>query len=335
MVYKSNEGRDEEILDPDIGIIDAHHHLFDRPNATYMFRDYLDDISAGHKILGSVYVETQSMARIDGPEWLRPIGEIEFANGVAAMSASGIYGPCKIAAAIVGYADLSLGDRVAETLDRAIAVSPDRFRGIRQIALAHPNEAVLRSLTHRPHPDLLKSPGFRLGLRQLAQRGLTFDATVFHHQLPELGAIAAEHPDTIFVLNHMGLAMAMGMDEYGRSKIFREWRNALINIARNKNVFCKIGGLGSTYWGFEFNNRTDPASYRDLASVWGPYVETTIEAFGVDRCMMESNFPPDARSCGFVPLWNALKHIVREYTTDEKNSLFCRTASNVYRINFS
>jgi L-fuconolactonase len=127
------------------------------------------------------------MARPDGPEWLRPIGEIEFANGVAAMSASGRYGPCHVAAAIVGYADLSVGDRVAQTLDRALSVAPERFRGIRQIALSHPNEAAFRYLTHRPHPDLLKSPGFPRGFRQLAPRGLSFDALVFHHQLPELG----------------------------------------------------------------------------------------------------------------------------------------------------
>jgi predicted TIM-barrel fold metal-dependent hydrolase len=300
-----------------------------------MFDDYLDDVDAGHKIIASVYVETQAMARPDGPDWLRPIGEIEFANGVAAMSASGRYGPCRVAAAIVGYADLSAGDRVAQTLDRAMSVAPDRLRGIRQIALSHPNESVLRFLTHRPHPDLLKSSGFGSGLRQLARRGLSFDATVFHHQLPELGATAAAHPDMTIVLDHLGLALAMDMDASERDQVFRTWRDAMHDLARHPNVVCKIGGLGTAYWGFGFDARSEPTGYLELASAWKPYVETAIEAFGVDRCMVESDFPADGRSCGFVPLWNALKHIVRNCTPDEKAALFHRTAARTYRIELS
>jgi L-fuconolactonase len=329
---KRMDGRNEEILDPDLVIIDSQHHLFDRQNLRYMFEDYLDDVYAGHKVLASVYVETQYMARPDGPELLRPIGEIEFANGVAAISASGAYGPCQVAAAIVGYADLSVGDRVAETLDRALTVAPSRFRGVRQIAVAHPNASALRFLTHRPHPDLLKSPGFRRGLRQLAQRGLVFDAMVFYHQLAELGSIAAEQPDATIVLNHMGLAVAMDMDEKSRAEVFQDWCKAVHDLAQYPNVVCKIGGLGTAYWGFGFNTRPGAASYLELASAWRPYVETAIEAFGAKRCMMESDFPSDGRSCGFVPLWNALKYIARDCSADEKAFLFHGTAAKIYRI---
>jgi L-fuconolactonase len=322
----------EAILDPGLVIIDSNHHLFDRPGRPYMVSDYLKDVGAGHKVVASVYVETRWLARPDGPESLRPIGEIEFANGVAAACASGHNGSCRVAAAIVGYADVGAGGSVAETLDRAMAAAPERFRGVRQIALAHPDSRVLRFLMHSPHPDLLKSPGFRAGLRELARRGLSFDATVFHHQLPELGAIAAAQPDATIILDHLGLAMAMDMDETGRLQVFQEWRKAMFDLARRPNVVCKIGGLGTAYWGFGFDTRPRPAGYLELAEAWRPYVETAIEAFGVERCMMESNFPADGRSCGYVPLWNALKYLTRHCSVGEKASLFHGSAARVYRI---
>jgi predicted TIM-barrel fold metal-dependent hydrolase len=85
-------------------------------------------------------------------------------------------------------------------------------------------------------------------------------------------------------------------------------------------------------WGFGFETRETPIGHLDLADAWRPYVETGLEAFGADRCMMESNFPPDGLSCGFVPLWNALKHIVRNASADEKAALFHDTAARVYRL---
>jgi L-fuconolactonase len=329
---KLKDGRDEEILDPDLVIVDAQHHLFVRPALRYMFDDYLDDVRAGHKVLASVYVETQAMARLEGPEWLRPVGEVEFANGVAAMSASGAYGPCRVAAAIVAYADMSKGDGVADTLDRALSLAPQRLRGVHHTAMAHPDERVLRFLARRPHPDLLKAPGFGAALRQLARRGLPFHATLFHHQMPELGAHASAHPDTTIVLDHLGLAVAMDLGEDARAEVFRDWRDAIRELARRPNVLCKIGGLGTAYWGFGFNLRHEPAKYEALASAWRPFVETAIEAFGVERCMMESNFPADGRSCGFVPLWNALKHLTRGCSAAERALLFHANAARVYRI---
>ena len=332
---KLKDGRDEEILEPDLPIIDSHHHLFDRPTMRYLMADYLEDAYAGHKIVASVYVETQAMARAAGPAWLRPVGEIEFANGVAAMSASGGYGPCRVAAAIVGYADLSQGEHLAEALDRSLAAAPERLRGIRQIAMAHPDESVLRFLTHKPHPALLSSPAFHEGMKQLESRGLCFETTVFHHQLADLGAVAAAHPDTTIVLSHMGLAIALGMDKNGRAQVFQDWRIALRELARHPNVVCKIGGLGTAYWEFGFNKSPTPTGYLELAAAWKPYVETAIEAFGADRCMMESDYPADGRSCGFVPLWNALKHIIKDHSASEKAALFHGTAARVFRIDMS
>jgi L-fuconolactonase len=331
-VQKRFEGRDEPVLFPEIAIVDSHHHLFDRPTGRYLFEDYLSDINLGHKVVASVYVETLAMARQDGPELLRPLGEVEFANGVGAMSASGTYGPSRVAAAIVGYADLSAGPEVGELLDRAIAAAPDRFRGVRQLTMDHPDEALWRFVTNRPAPGLLHSPGFRPGFAQLAARGLSFDAAVLHHQLPEIGDLAGAFPETTIVLNHMGQALGLDRSPDERIDAFTNWRAQLQELAQRPNVVCKIGGLGLPFWGFGFERRTDPIGYLELAETWRPFVETAIEAFGVDRCMMESNFPADGRSCGFVPLWNALKHIVRDASDDEKATLFRETATRVYRI---
>jgi predicted TIM-barrel fold metal-dependent hydrolase len=335
MTTKRLEGRAEPIIEPSLQIIDAHHHLFDRPALRYILEDYLADAGAGHDVVASVYVETQAFARAGGPALMRPLGEIEFANGVAAMCDSGVYGPRRVCAAIVGYADLRKGDDVARFLDRALEIAPDRFRGVRQIVIEHPSEEPFRYMTHRPEVGVLGHPGLKCAFRHLAARKLSFDAAVFHHQLPQIGQLADEFSDTAIVLNHMGIPCMMGLDAHVRADVFKNWRGLLRDLARRPNVSCKIGGLGLPFWGFGFDTRTDPLGYQELAGAWKPYVETAIDFFGVERCMMESNFPPDARSCGFVPLWNALKFSVKGLSPSEKAAVFRDTAARVYRINLT
>lgn len=332
MTAKRLEGRDEPILEPELAIVDAHHHLFDRPALRYMLGEYLDDVRAGHRVIASVYVETQAFERRDGSPMLRPLGEIEFANGVGAMAASGVYGDCRVCAAIVSYADLRFGDAIGEMLDQAMALAPTRFRGIRQITIEHPSETPFRYMTHRPPSGVLVHPNFRQGIAQLAQRGLTFDAAVFHQQLPDIAALADAFPQLSMVLNHVGMAMGMEMSEAERAAVFATWSANIKELARRPNVVCKLGGLGMPFWGFGFEHRTDPVGYLELANAWRPFIETAIDAFGVKRCMMESNFPPDGRSGGFVPVLNAMKHIVRGCTAEEKADLFQHTAVRVYRI---
>jgi predicted TIM-barrel fold metal-dependent hydrolase len=332
LVDKRPEGRDEEILEPDLPIIDSHHHLRDRRDSHYLFEDYLSDVRAGHDIRASVYVESLAMARPDGPEVLRPLGEIEFANGMGAMGASGTYGSCRVASAIVGYADLRQGDAVAELLDRSLATAPDRYRGIRQVTLEHTHPAVWRYVPHPPPEGIMRHPGFRPALKHLAARDLSFDAALFHHQLPELTEVAADFPGLTVVLNHLGQVAGLALAEHDIPEAFVEWRQNMTALAANPNVVCKIGGLGQPFFGFGFETRAEPTSYRELAEAWRPWVEAAIEIFGAERCMMESNFPADARSCGFVPLWNALKHIVGGASDSEKAALFHGTAARVYRI---
>jgi L-fuconolactonase len=279
-----------------------------------------------------VYVETRAFSWTEGPEHLRPLGEVEFANGVGAVSATGAYGRCRACAAIVGYADMRSGDAVADTLDRALAISPGRFRGVRQPCLEPRDEAAYRYSPSPPPRGTLKDPAFRLAFRHLSPRGLSFDAAVLHHQLPDIAALADAFPDTTIVLNHLGIAEGLGRDAAGVAEVFQEWRQLLRELARRPNVMCKVGGLGMPFWGLRLEERTEPTSYLDLAAAWRPYVETGIEAFGVERCMMSSNYPVDGRACGFVPLWNALKHLAGGGSAAEQAALFHGTAARVYRI---
>ncbi|RQP04156.1 MAG: hypothetical protein D1H97_19500 [Paracoccus sp. BP8] len=328
---KRLHGREEEIVDPDLPIIDSHHHLFDFPHYRYMLDDYLEDARAGHNIVATVYAEIQAFARKSGPEALRPLGEVEFANGIGAMCAGGQYGP-RVAAAIVGHADLRHGAAIGAYLDRAMAAAPDRFRGVRQVTIEHPDEIIHRYITHRPPTGVLAHPGFRAGVTELARRGLSFDAAVFHNQLGDIAELARAFPDMPIVLDHLGLAMGLGKDESGMTEVFAEWRAALRALAECGNVTCKIGGFGLPFWGFGLHDSPGPDASTRLAAIWAPYIETAVEAFGADRCMMESNYPPDSRSCGFVPLWNALKRVTLGCSAEEKQALYSGTARRVYRI---
>lgn len=326
------EGRDEVILDPDLPIIDAHHHIWDRPVAKYMLDEWLADIHAGHRIGASVYVEAGAFHRKDGPEWLRPLGEVEFANGIGAIGASGHFGDCRFCAGIVAKGDLMLGSGIGEYLDRCLALAPDRFRGVRQITLTYPSDLPFRSMPHVPPSKVLDAPEYPLALAELDRRGLVYDAAVFDPSIPRLAEVADRFPNLTLVLNHLGMAVGIGMTPAERAEVFVRWAAALKDLARRPNVVCKVGGLGMTVWGFGFETHESPVGYLDLAEAWRPYVETAVAAFGPDRCMMESNYPPDAMSGGYVPIWNAYKHILRHHSRAEREALFAGTARRVYRL---
>lgn len=333
MKTKRLEGRDEPILEPDLPILDSHIHLFDLPGNRYMLEDYLEDANAGHNIIGAVYCETQAFSRPDGPEHLRPIGEVEFANGVAAMCESGAYGSCKVAHGIIGHANLTLGSIVGELLDRCMAAAPDRFRAIRSVAVEPPDDRAYKYImTFRPPRGVLDTPGYPLGLAELEKRGLVFDAAIWHPTMPRLLELVDQFPNLSIVLNHMACAVGVDMSDQEKTDLFKLWTSNIHEIAKRPNVTCKVGGLGMPFWGFGFENREDVVGSEELAETWRPFVETTIEAFGPERCMMESNFPPDGRSSGFVPTWNAYKILTRNASDDEKAVLYHGTAARVYRL---
>ena len=321
----------EEVLEPELAIVDPHHHLWDRPGARYLLDELRADLGAGHNVTATVFVECAAMYRADGDPALRPVGETEFVNGIAAMSASGGYGATRICAGIVGHADLRLGARVRSVLEAHLAASAGRFRGVRHIAAFHPDEAV-RSTTLKYPEGLLADAGFREGFAALGAMGLTYDTSLYHPQLPELIDLARARSDTTIVLDHVGGAIGVGPYAGRRDEAFAEWRASIRELARSEQVVVKLGGLGMRLFGFGFHERERPPGSQELAEAWRPYVETCLEAFGPERCMFESNFPVDKGACSYAVLWNAFKRLAAGCSAEEKAALFRGTATRVYRL---
>ena len=321
----------EAALEPDLPIVDPHHHLWDRPGNAYLLPDLLADTGSGHNIVATVYLEWLSMYRASGPDDMRPVGEIEFANGVAAMSASGGYGTARVCAGIVGHADLALGGRVAGVLEAMIAAGGGRFRGIRFIAASDPDQGQWGGTAGRPQ-GLLLDPRVREGFARLAPLGLSFDAWLYHPQLADLVDLARAFPATPIVLNHVGGPIGLGRYKGKRDAVFADWSARIGELAACPNVHVKLGGLGMRMFGFDVHEGELPPSSEQLATAWRPYVETCIEAFGPGRAMFESNFPVDKGSYGYGVFWNACKRLVQGASAAEKADLFRGTASRVYRL---
>jgi predicted TIM-barrel fold metal-dependent hydrolase len=321
----------EEVLEPERPICDPHHHLWDTDIHRYLLPDLLADLYSGHNIRSTVFVECMAMYRADGPEELRPLGETEFVNGAAAMSASGRYGEVRACAGIVGFADLSLGARVEEVLAKHIAAGGGRFKGIRHTNAHDPSSAIRRSHT-RPPPRLLGQAAFREGFARLKPLGLSFDAWLYHPQIPELADLARAFPDQPIVLDHCGGPLGIGPYAGKREEIFPGWKRSIQELARCPNVHVKLGGLGMKIIGYEFHKRPRPPSSEELASLWRPYIETCIEAFTPRRCMFESNFPVDKVSGSYRVYWNAFKRLAAGASETEKAALFHDTAARFYRL---
>jgi L-fuconolactonase len=324
--------RREEIIEPDLPIVDPHHHLVDRPETgRYLLPELLADLGAGHNITATVYLEWLSMYRATGPAELRPVGEIEFANGVAAMAGSGTYGRTRVCAGIVGYADLTLGAAVEKVLEAMIVAGGGRFRGIRFITATHPDQSDWGSPVWRPE-GLLMDTRVREGFARLAPLGLSFDAWMYHTQLGELVDLARAFPETQIVLDHVGGPIGLGRYASKRDEVFAEWSGWIRELAACPNVHIKLGGLGMRMFGFTLHTGELPPSSEELAAAWRPYIETCIAAFGPERAMFESNFPVDKGSCSCAALWNAFKRIAVGCSAAEKQALFSGTATKFYRL---
>lgn len=342
----------EAILEPELPIIDPHHHLWDAsmapaPGVTvhpfeavfnlsrrYLFDELRADVTSGHNVIATVFVECRAMYGTDLPQALQPVGETQFVNGVAAMSASGIYGGLRACAGIVGCTNFAQGDAVCEVLEAHIAAGGNRFRGIRQSAYYDADASVLGPLA-RNVAGLYTSDAFRAGFRHLASYGLSFDAWLLEPQLPDLIDLARRFPETTIILDHVGTPLGLASYAGRQHERFPVWRQRMQELARLSNVHVKLGGLAMPFCNFPSFMSEPVATSKQLADHWRPYIETTIELFGPNRCMFESNFPVDKGSCSYAVLWNALKHIAAHYSPDEKTALFSGTAARVYRLQLS
>ncbi|GAA6119044.1 amidohydrolase family protein [Acidovorax sp. FG27] len=317
----------EPALEPELTIVDAHHHFYDRAGWTYLQGDYLSDATAGHAVQASVYMQALTRYRAEGPEHLKPVGETEFVVRSTAPQS----GAPTVAKGIVGYADLRRGAAVREVLEAHEVAAEGRFRGVRHLATWDADGTLANPLTAAPQ-GLLADPGYREGLAALAAHGLSYDAWVFWPQLGELCEVADALPDLPVIIDHCGGIVRIGAYAGRDDEVFSRWRAGMRELARRPNVFVKLGGLGMRINGFGFEHGQQPPSSERLAHVWEPWMLTCVEGFGPERCMFESNFPVDKGSYSFVNGWNAFKRLTHGFSTDERQALFQGTARRVYRL---
>jgi L-fuconolactonase len=330
---------EEAPLEPERPIVDPHLHLWEilaNPTGLVQAQRFLLHEAAamiaasGHNITHSVFIECRAMHRADGPVELRPVGETEFANGQAAISASGAYGPARLAHRIVGTADLLLGEAVEPVLEAHVAAAPERFRGVR-MNVAYSEAGMFGAPSNPATKGVLTRPAFREGAKVLARMGLSLDVWCFHTQLGELIGLADALPGLTIVLDHLGTPESMGAYAGREAQARAEWVALIGELARRPNVTIKLGGMGmdpSARVGSIMHGRTS----QQLAETWRPCIEACVAAFGAERAMFESNFPPDNAAGSYGATWNAFKRIAAGCSDDEKDALFGGTAARVYKI---
>ena len=328
----------EPALDPDQLIVDAHHHLWvddptyhlwERPHGDYTLADLRADAGGGHRVVQAVYLECMASYRSDGPEELRPVGETEAVAATAAESErtadEGV-----VIAGIVGFADLR-SPMVDAVLEAHVEAGGGRFRGVRHITSYGPSPELSKAYT-KPNPGMMGEAAFRNGVAALGRAGLSYDAWLYHPQIPELTDLARALPEVQIVLNHLGGPLDVGPYAGRRTEVLADWRASMADLATCPNVAVKLGGIGNPFLGPAWQHRPEPASSEELAALWGDEIRWVIEQFGADRCMFESNFPVDRRSFTYNALWNADKRIVAAASPDEKAAVFHGTARRVYRL---
>lgn len=319
----------EDILEPELPIVDAHHHLWELPQAPYLAPELNDDLASGHKVQATVFVDCNVHYRADGPEALRPIGETAFvAEHASVIESAGICAqPC---AAIVGWADLNLGAELKPVLEAHLEAGQGRFRGIRARPTWHADPAAHPTRAHRE--GVLRETVVQEGVRVLGKMGLLLDVWLYYSQLADVALLAAECPDTVIVINHCGGPLGVGPYAGQRERVFEDWAMHIRALAHFPNLRMKLGGLGMPRMGFGFEQAEKPVDSATLARAWAPYFETCIEAFGPERCMLESNFPVDKESCSYAVIWNAFKRVTKGYGAVERAALFAETAKRTYAI---
>ncbi len=339
----------EDILEPDLPIIDPHHHLWDlRPmmgafpeplhpfiaaialSPYYTFNEIHADATSGHNVIGTVFMECGAFYRAGATDELKVVGEVEYVNGVAAQSASGLYGDLRLCDAIIGHADLTRGDGARPVLEALLAAS-SRFRGIRHAAAWDADPHVLGPPFHHP-AGLYNDTRFREGFRHLGALGLTFDAWLLEPQLGDLLSLARAFPDQKIVLDHCGTPLGMGSYQGKLHERFDAWRTMIRALADCPNLSVKLGGLAMSFAGMPDHGPAAGLASETLAAMWRPYIETCIEAFGPQRGMFESNYPVDKWGASYPVLWNAFKRLTHGASAEDKQALYAGNAARFYGL---
>jgi predicted TIM-barrel fold metal-dependent hydrolase len=326
----------EPVLEPELPICDPHHHFWDFrlpriPYQRYLLDELSADVHGGHHVRSTVFIECRSMYRPDGPEELRPVGEVEFVQGLATASASGLYGPARAAAAIIGHANLNLGDAVAPVLEALHAASPNRFRGIRHSVTWDPHPEIENTAAHKM-PGQLGQEKFRAGARVLARMGFTLEGWVYHPQLEELAAFAKAVPELTIILNHVGGLLRVGPYAGRDEQVMAQWRKGIAAVAACPNVVVKLGGIGMARNGFDWHTREKPIGSEELAASMAPILNYCIDQFTPNRCLFESNFPVDKISFSYNIMYNAFKRFSKGFSKTERAAMFQDNATRIYRI---
>jgi L-fuconolactonase len=340
----------EAIIEPDLPIVDPHHHLWDLRALVPMFPDprhpFIEaiagaayysfdqlhaDTHSGHNIVATVFMECGAFYDPARGEAMKPIGEVEFANGVAAQGASGLYGDYRPCAGIVGHADLTLGDAVRPVVEALIAAGNGRFKGIRHAGAWDEDPEVLGPPFHAPQ-GLYGSDTFRAGFAAYAEYGLTFDAWLLEPQLGDLVDLARAFPDQQIVLDHCGTPLNIAGYRGKLPENFARWQQSIHDLAECPNVAVKLGGLAMAFCGMPEEGPDRGCGSEELAQAWDPYITNCIEAFGPERAMFESNYPVDRWGASYAVLWNAFKRLANGASDAEKRALFAGTAARIYDI---
>jgi L-fuconolactonase len=318
----------EDVLEPELPIIDPHHHLWLRSGYTYLMPELAADLASGHNIIATVYAECHSMYRKDGADEQRSLGETEFVRGQAAMSNSGEFGNARACDVMFGNVDLTLGGAVEPILEQHIEASGGRFRGVRLSSGWHADDKIGNVAAQ---PQLLLDPRVNEAVAVVKRLGLSLDCWLYHPQIDEVAQLADAHPDLTIILNHVGSPILGGPYRGKTDDVFKQWKAAIIRLGKRDNVFVKLGALPIRMPSYE-GDRSLPPSSQEVAAAWQPWMETCIEAFGPSRSMYESNFPVQKRWCSYQVCWNAFKRISAGASAAEKTDLFAGAAARAYRM---
>ena len=326
---------EEDILDPDRPIIDPHHDLWKkRFGWDYLLPTLWADTGSGHNIVKTLFMECRAFYYREGAEHLRPAGETEYITELARLSHEGDSGQPHIAG-IVAHADLSLAgdaeEKLLELLELQLEKSHGLLRGIRHSAAYDQDHEDLFIVSAAPS-NLHGQESFRKGLRLIAQRGLTYDTWHYHHQNRDFLDLARAVPECTMILDHFGTPLGVGRYQNCRDEIFQQWKLDIAEIAKCENVVAKLGGLAMPDNGFGWHLKSRPPTSDELIAAQQEYYLHTIECFGPDRCMFESNFPADRLSISYHVLWNAFKKMTMDFNEEEKHALFYGTAERVYSL---